>query len=138
MQGQIMARFAINSGQIIRLFPSRTEPLLGALVALDEVRSSVFYTSLSFFIYISQFFLKELCSQHPKQVTFTNLLFSLRITGIRCIYLEPTSNGNQRCLSNQACDAKEARIMGNFREQALLHPARHQNSLLYVFLITFQ
>lgn len=33
-----MGRFSINSGQIVDLFPARGEPLLGALVALDEVR----------------------------------------------------------------------------------------------------
>lgn len=33
-----MGRFSINSGQIIELFPAKNEPLLGALVALDEVR----------------------------------------------------------------------------------------------------
>jgi hypothetical protein len=36
MQGQVMARFAISSGQAVKLFPSRTEPLLGALVVLNE------------------------------------------------------------------------------------------------------
>lgn len=38
MKGQIMGRFSINSGQIVELFPAKSEPLLGALVALDEVR----------------------------------------------------------------------------------------------------
>jgi len=37
MQGQIMAHFSIGAGAITELFPSRTEPLLGALVALEEV-----------------------------------------------------------------------------------------------------
>lgn len=37
MQGQIMYRFAVNSGQIVNLFPCAKEPLLGALVVLDEV-----------------------------------------------------------------------------------------------------
>lgn len=39
MQGQVMARFTINAGQVVRLFPVRSEPLLGALVALDDVRA---------------------------------------------------------------------------------------------------
>ena len=43
MQGQVMARFAISSGQAVKLFPSRTEPLLGALVVLNEVREKVKY-----------------------------------------------------------------------------------------------
>lgn len=37
MQGQIMAHFSVSAGTITELFPSRTEPLLGALVALEEV-----------------------------------------------------------------------------------------------------
>lgn len=41
MQGQIMSRFTVNSGQVVQIFTCAKEPLLGALVALEEVRSKI-------------------------------------------------------------------------------------------------